>query len=208
MLVAATIRARARSLLNELVEGFYLDEEFNNWISDAAIDISGKTYCYITQEYLDLVTMTELYGLPLGSLKVISASYDGVGLERISVTMKGKQTAIITGKPKYYYEINNMIGIVPLPTAAELETTPQLETYVSMVTNNITNIPDKFQLAAVLFTASMGLIKIKQYDKAVQLYNMYMASLGFDRQDVFTPQVEQPPPQNQYILKIALQPQQ
>lgn len=208
MLVAATIRARARSLLNEIVEGFYLDEEFNNWISDAAIDISGKTYCYITNEYIDLVTMTELYDLPLNSLKIISVSYDGVGLERISVTMKGKQTAVITGKPKYYYEINSMLGVAPLPTAAELETTPQLETYVSMVTNNITNIPDKFQLAAVLFTASMGLIKIKQYDKAVQLYNMYMASLGFDRQDVFTPQVEQPPPQNQYILKIALQPQQ
>lgn len=208
MLVAATIRARARSLLNEIVEGFYLDEEFNNWISDAAIDISGKTYCYMTNEYIDLVTMTELYDLPLNSLKIISVSYDGVGLERISVTMKGKQTAVITGKPKYYYEINSMLGVVPLPTAAELETTPQLETYVSMVTNNITNIPDKFQLAAVLFTTSMGLIKIKQYDKAVQLYNMYMASLGFDRQDVFTPQVEQPPPQNQYVLKVALQPPQ
>ena len=49
---------------------------------------------------------------------------------------------------------------------------------------------------------------LKQYDKALQLYNMYMASLGFDRQDILAPQIEQPPPQNQYVLKIALQPQQ
>lgn len=206
MLVAATIRSRARSLLNEPVEGFYLDDEFNNWISDAAIDISGKTYCYVTSELIDLVTMVELYNIPLGTLKIISASYDGVGLERVSVIMKGKQTAIVTGKPKYYYEINNMLGVLPVPTGTLAET--QLETYIAKITNDITNIPDKFQLAAVLFTTSMGLIKIKQYDKALQLYNMYLASLGFDRQDVFTPQVEQPPPQNQYVLKVALQPPQ
>jgi hypothetical protein len=205
MLVGATIRSRARSLLNELTEGFYLDTEFDNWISDAAIDISGKTYCYTINYLIQLVTMTEIYTLPLDTLKIISLSFDGVSLDRVTVSMKGKQTAIPTGKPKYFYEITDKVGVVPVPTSAEA--VESLDAYIAIITDDITNIPLKFQFSAVLFVVVMGLIKVKQYDKAAQLYNMYMASLGFDRQDILTPQIEQPPPQNQYVLKVALQPQ-
>jgi hypothetical protein len=205
MLVQAVIRSRARSLVNELIEGYFLEEEFDNWISDAALDISSKTFCYVVNEPITLIQLTELYTLPLDTLKVMSVTFRGVGLDRITTSMKGKQTAVPTGVPKYFYEMIDKIGLNPVPTPSEAD--ENLDLYISITTELIINIPSKFQVPATLFVASMALIKQKQYDKATQLYNLYLSSLGLDRQDIAIPQLETPPPQNQYVLKIAMQPQ-
>lgn len=201
-LVKATIAAKARILLNEITQGFYLDTDINTWIDDAALDISVKSYCYHVREEITLVAGTQRYtpSSAVNALKVISAAYNGVGLTLATHAMQGKQVASVSGPPKHYFEILDQIGFIPTPGSGDVSVKP--EVIFACATIDINNLPLKFQSPAVFFTVGMGLIKAKNYDKATLMFNIYNSSLGLDRVDVTTPKTEMPPPQNQYVLKI------
>lgn len=198
-LVKATIHAKARALLNELIAGFWTDAQINEWIDDAALDISSKTYCYETMDLITLATSTQLYDLATNCLKILGLVYSNKGLDRITPWMEGKQTAIVSGEPEYFYEFANKVGLVPVPTSTENGHT--ITRFNACSTNDITNIPLKFQIPAVLFVTAMGLLKERQYGKAGQLLQLYTSILGVDRSEIEIEKTEQPGPQSSYVLK-------
>ena len=199
-LVKVTIHTKARALLNEIIEGFWLNTEIDGWIDDAALDISAKTYCYEVSASVTLATTTQLYSLPADCIKALGAIYVNKGLKRIVPWMEGLQTAVVSGPPEYFFEITEKIGFVPYPTLAENATTVTL--YYAKSTNDITKIPSKFQVPAILFVVMMGLLKERQYAKAGQILQVYTALLDLDRGEVEVEKVEQPQPLNHYVLKL------
>lgn len=201
-LIKSDIRTRARSLLNEIVEGFWLDDELDAWIDDSALDISTKTHCYELSTDISLLTNTQLYNMPdTDYLKVLGVIYAHRGLVKTTPWMEGVQTAVQTGPPKFYFEIINKLGLFPIPTVTENATLATV--YYSQAIADITKIPLKFKAPAVLFTMCMALIKERQYTRSGQLLGMYDQLLSLDKVDIQSENVEQPPPQSHYILKLS-----
>ena len=199
-LIKSTIRDRARVLLNEIVEGFWLNSELEQFIDDAAIDISTKTYCYELSKSVTMSTSTQLYTVSTDCLKILGAVYANKGLKRSAVYMEGLQTAVVSGAPEYFFEIINKLGLIPVPSSSE--NSKVITVYYAETTNNIRNIPLKFQISAVLYTIFMGLLKERQYAKAGQLYATYTTSLNLDKVEVTSEKLDVPPAQDHYILKL------
>jgi len=200
-LTKSMIRDRARILLNEIVEGFWLNTQLESWVDDAAVDISTKTYCYEVSTPLTLTATTQMYTVATDYLKLIGVIYGSKGLKQATPQMEGLQTAVATGPPEYFFDITDKIGFFPVPTVTENATIATV--YYSKVTEDITNIPTKFKTPAVLFVTFMGLLKEKQYARAGQLYQLYLQALNLDKGEVTQENIVQPPPQNQYILKLV-----
>ena len=201
MLVKATIRDKARILLNELVAGFWTDAQLEGFIDDAAIDISTKTYCYEQSHTVTLSTGIQTYTPSISDIvKTLGAIYASKGLKEATPWMEGIETAVPTGVPKYYFEIISKIGFFPVPTVTENGTI--VTVYCAITTSDITKIPLKFQVPAILYTVYMGLLKQRQYTKASQLFQNYTDSLNVDRLEVTREKIIEPPPQNHHILKI------
>lgn len=204
-LTKSTIRNKTRILLNELVQGFWLNSELDGWIDDAALDISTKTYCNETISSIALSTGVSLYTAPIDCLRIIAAIYNTTGqaLKRLVANMLGIQSAAPPGPPEFFYEFALKVGFYPTPTISE--NTKTISIYHSLPTNNIRNIPLKFQVPAVLFTLSMGLAKERQYARAAQVQQLYMNSLSIDRKEVQLERIEVPAPLTQYVLKMSLE---
>lgn len=196
-----TVRDRARVLLNELIEGFWIDDEMDAWIEEAAIDISAKTLCYDNYDTFLLVDGTALYTKPTDYLKLLGVVYDNHGLKRSLPWMQGLQTAVVDGPPEYFFEISTKIGLHPIPTVNEHNDVVTI--YFATTTSLISNIPVKFQTPAVMFTTCMGLLKERQYAKAMQLYTLYLSALSSDRVDVVNEKVDTPDPLNAYVIPTA-----
>ena len=200
-LTKSIIRDRARALLNEIIEGFWLNTQLEDWVDDAAIDISTRTHCYEVKGSITLATSVQLYTVATDYLKVLGAIYENVGLKKTTPWMEGIQKAITTGPPEFYFDIVNQIGFFPIPTVSE--NTKLVTVYYSKVTDSIINIPMKFKIPAVLFVVVMGLLKERQYTKAGQVYQIYLQSLNLDKAEITSENTEQPPPLNQYTLKLV-----
>jgi hypothetical protein len=200
-LTKSMVRDRARVLLNELVEGFWLNSQLEDWVDDSAIDISTKTHCYEVSGAVTLLTGVQTYSITVDYLKIIGVIYNNKGLKKATPQMEGLQTAVVTGPPEYFFDITDKLGFFPIPTATENSTVATV--YFSKVTDNIVNIPLKFKTQAVLFVVFMGLLKERQYAKAGQLYQLYVQSLNLDKAEIAQENTEQPPPQNQYVLKLV-----
>jgi len=201
MLVKATIRDRARKLLNESNEGFWLNSDLEAWCDDAAIDISTRTYCYEQSATVTLATNIQTYTAPTDAVKLLDLIYAHKGLIRTTPRMEGIQTAVPTGPPKYYFEVASKIGVFPVPTVTENNTT--VIVYYAKTTDMITNIPLKFQVPAVLFVVHMGLAKEKQYTKSGQAFQLYLSALNVERTEIVSEKIMTPPAQDQYILKLT-----
>lgn len=203
MLVSADVTAAARILLNELTAGFWLASDFVEFLKQAAIDISARTLCYEQKEVFTLATGTQEYAITTANyLKVLGIRYNNTltGLYRIPPWLEGLQEVSIDGAPKYYYDFDNNLGVIPKPTATQNGHT--LTAFLAVVTSDITSIPDRFRMPAILFAVMLGLIKERQYSKALQLFQLYQLLLSSDRAEVLTPKVE-PPPLDTYTLKAV-----
>ena len=73
----AEIHIEIRVLLNEAIENFFLDSEIDNWIDQAAIDISIKTGCYEQTHEFETVDTTIEYDEPTGCIKIHFCTKDG-----------------------------------------------------------------------------------------------------------------------------------
>jgi hypothetical protein len=200
-LTKSIIRDRARALLDEAVAGFWSNTELENWIDDAAIDISTKTYCCEVSGSVTLATGVQIYNVSTDYIKILGAVYASEGLKQITPWMTGLQYAVSTGAPKYFFDIIDKVGFYPVPTTTENGTI--VTVYYAQVTSNIANIPVKFQTPAILFVTFMGLAKERQYTKAGQLYQLYIQSLNLDKIEIAAENTLQPAPQNQYTLKLV-----
>lgn len=197
MLSVATIRAQSRILLNEPTAAFWSDTDFTSWCQLIAGDISSKTLCYEQSKSVTLVNATPEYpysGWSLNCIKILGVIINGVGIKKFEPWMQGVQTVKATGMPEYFYDFAMYLGLYPVPTT--IEAAYPCKIFYADWTNDISLIPDKYLFAAVLATTSLGLLKERQYQKAMVMQQQYMALLGFDRQEQKAPI----PPQSAYIV--------
>jgi len=199
-LIKSEIRNGARILLNEIIEGFWLNSQLETWVDIAAIDISTKTNSYAQTVDITLKTDIQTYDVADNYLKVLGAIYNHQGLKKTTPWMEGLQTAVQVGSPEYYFDIVEQVGFFPVPTTTD--NNKLIKVYYAAVTNDIRNIQLKFKLAAILFVTSMGLMKERQYAKAGQAYQVYAQSLNIDLLNVQRENIDTPPSTDKYTLKV------
>ena len=126
----ATARAQVRILLNETTASFWTDDQIDSLMEQACIDISARSLCYQSSdtfllvtsqyEYTDFVTagadavvdVTKVWGA-----FYVSPDNEYIGLKRVDPKQIADLPFMAAGPPKYYYQIANVIGILPLPTS-------------------------------------------------------------------------------------------
>jgi len=184
----STMITAIRYLLNESTAAFFSDAEIRVWIAQAAGDISSKTLCYeTTAGSLTLAADQIEYAAPTGLLKPKALTYKSKGLTRILPHQIGHLTHRESGAPEQYYFLANMIGLWPKPDASIAAET--VSVYGAVFTTDIADIPEWYEIPACWFGVVQGLLKDKRYAQAGQLYQMYLNSLSFGRQDL----TDQPP---------------
>ena len=192
----AEAKLQVRALLNEATEGFYLDDEIENWLKEGAADVAVKTLCVEKKDTITLVTNTFEYDdlVTLGAdkvpniIKVHSAIYDDgshgyLGLVRINPRMMGHLAHNTADKPRHFWHFAQKIGIWPPPSSTYNGKTVML--YFSYIADDITDLPYFYQGFPILYAAAMGKLKARLNAEAHQFYMTYVNSLNFHRADLY-----------------------
>jgi hypothetical protein len=181
-LAEATLRTNIRYLLKESTAGYFADVELNAWIADAATDISAKTLCFETGADVTLVAGTLEYSEPTGCLKVAAVHFNNKSLTKIHPKALGIATNRTSGPPEQYYSFGRKLGFWPMADPGSIATKPRV--FHAAVTAIIANIPDQYGPMAELYALVRAKIKEEKFAQASLLYQMYLSSLLFHRQDL------------------------
>lgn len=182
-----------QSLLNDNGGATFTAALVTTWLKQAVLDITTKSLCYevADAEAIALTDSVMEYDAPAGCLKVYAAVLNCAG----TPTSKQKGliqahprsiahlTSLPAGEPEYWYEFANRIGVSPLFALDGARNT--LGLFYSSVTDDLTLIPDLYQPLAILFAAHKGKLMDRKPGPAAQLYQHYMNSLLFHRQDLY-----------------------
>lgn len=199
-LTAVEIRTRVRSLLNELVAGFFTDAEIDEWIEDAALDISTVARCVEATTTVSLIFNDRDYALPVDSVQVLHVARQatGIGLAKITPSIAGHTSATTTDvAPLRWFEWNQLLYVEPIPDAAAAGLV--LDVFYAAATINVADLPDADQLLAVTYAAYRGKLKDEKFAQAALLFADYTNSLAFRRGDIY-----QRLPQREADLKVFL----
>jgi|GEM_PF-3097271 len=180
----ATLRTKIRYLLKESAEGYFFDAEINGWIADASTDISAKTLCYETISDLTPVAGTLEYPEPTGCLKISAVHYDNKPLTKIHPKALGIASNRAAGPPEQYYYFAKKIGIWPLADVAVVARAVKPRVFHAAVTATVANIPEQYGPMVELYALVRAKIKEEKTAQASMLYQMYLSSLMFHRQDL------------------------
>lgn len=189
-LSAAEIRTEVRALLNETTAAFWSDTEIDNWVSQAAIQISSVGAVESTAT-VTLVASTIEYAIPTTfanptvtggvETKIAAALYANTGLVRIHPRAIGHITTDLTDDtPRYWAQFGTRFFTFPVGSGAS--GTIQLLCHVK--TDDIADIPDVFQPLAILYAAGKGKEKDNKFADARFLLSEYYNGLGFLRNDI------------------------
>lgn len=192
----ANIRTEIRTLLHEAAAGFFVNTQIDNWIDQAAVDISSKTLCYEASDEITLAEKYLEYSIPSGCIKVVTCQLDKKGLVRIYPRHMGHISDTIAGPPGFYYEFAAHIGFWPVCDAAN--NGKKVTVLSSKQTNVITNIVDQYRPYAILYGLYRGLLKDKKYASASNIISVYLDKLLFHRQDL-----QERPPESWDMMKLA-----
>jgi len=188
MYTKENILDEVRNILNEPSALFWSDDEINEWIDQAAVDISSKAMCVEASGTITLASGTLEYTEPTDCIKVYAVVYSNRGLLKIHPRQLARITATASGAPQYYYHFGGKIGIYPVPGASE--SGGSVTILYSQETDDITDVPDEYQPYAILFAAARAKLKDQKFDQATQLTVQYLNSLIFHRQDLYERGVE------------------
>lgn len=196
---AAEALTQVRALIGEPSASFWSDEELNNWVIEASVDISVKTLCFEHKNTVALVASqleyTNFLATPTTNgiaqvVKVYSCIYDDnsndyTGLIKIHPRQIQHLPEATAGPSKYYYHFAGKLGIFPLPTATEAALTGPIIMLCSLVADAITDLPDHYQQFAVIYAAAMARFKERKNAEAMRLYTQYINSMNFHRADIY-----------------------
>lgn len=191
-LSAANVLTEVRSLLNEASNGFWTDTEINSWVSQAAIDISKKSFCVETTATVTLAASTIEYAAPTtfanptpaGDASLIyirAADFAGKSLTKIRSNQLARLTPNSTeDTPTHFFHYGERIFFHPVGTGAS----GTVNLKVAVETDDITDIPDEFQLLAILYGTARGKLKDRKYAQFAMLFREYTSTLAFMRNNV------------------------
>jgi len=179
-----------RSLIKEPTALFWTDTEINNFIKEGVVDICAKTLCYklvgsqaITDDVIE-------YSVPALAFKILACEfYDSQsspvsykGLLRIHPKQIQHDAATADGDPVYWYNYGDKIGIYPVP--ASVHGSDRINIHYALTSDDITDLPDRYQTFAVTYGAAMAMFKRRKNTSAVTLYTKYLNSVKFARMDL------------------------
>lgn len=182
----AELRTRTRDVLNETTAAFWTDLEIDRFLNDAAADISGIVKCVEATTTVTMAENTRDYGLPSDAIEVRHAQEEltGRGLIKITPTSAGHHSAVTTDEdPLRWYEFATRFYIEPIPDATMAGKSIRL--FYVVVTQDITDIPETVQLAALDYALYRAKQKDRQFDQAFAIHAAYLNNLVVRRNDIY-----------------------
>ncbi len=199
-LTLATILTSVRDLLNESTAAFYTDAEITRWITQATLDISTVAQCIETTTTVTMVTSTPTYALPAPTVDVKHVVWTPTrqALRKITPSLQGEAaTDLEDDQPLRWYVWGTQLYVEPLPsvTAAGQE----VIVYYAYASQDVTLLPDSYQLLAIWYATMMGCGKNKQYAAMASYFSLYANGLAYRKVDI-----QQREPQTEVELKQAM----
>ncbi len=179
-LTLATILTSVRDLLNESTASFFTDAEITRWIAQATLDISTVGKCVEATTTIGMVTSTPSYALPIDNVEVMHVEWIPTrqGLRRITPSLLGEAgTELEEDQPLRWFEYAAQLWVEPLPSVTA--SGDNVRVYYSRATQDITLLPDSYQLLAILYATAMGKAKDKRYAEMGALMQVYNNGLAF-----------------------------
>jgi len=192
----AKIHTEIRSLLHEAAAGFFINTQIDNWIDQAAIDISSKTLCYEASDEITLIDKILDYDVPSDCIKVLTCQFEKKGLVRIYPRHMGHISETIAGRPEFYYEFAAKVAFWPVCNTTN--SGKKVTVLSAKQTAVITNIVDQYRPFAILYGLYRGFLKDKKYASASDILTVYLNNLLFHRQDL-----QERPPDSWDMMKLA-----
>ena len=125
------IETAARRMLNAEGSKFWSSEEIiGNYLYMAALEMAQETFCIQNRYTQTTVADQEEYTVPARMLAIKRVTYDSCKLKPISKlqldSIDHNTNTTVTGTPQYYYHLDDVFGLYPVPTEAK---TLKLTTY-------------------------------------------------------------------------------
>lgn len=177
-----------RYALNESSASFWTDNEIQAFIKLGVLNLSSIGGAFEAIGTVTLVASTMEYAVPTDFKVIDSAIYvagSGVYKGLIKITPEKVGSAKVdaeTGPPVYFYHFAGKIGLWPVPTSSEASKT--VNVYGYKTTDDITEIPDEFQAAAIDFSIAHCLWKDRRNAEAAQAWARYVSVLAALRSGV------------------------
>lgn len=179
-LTLTTVITSVRDLLNETTASFFTDAEITRWIGQASLDASTVGKCVEATTTIGMVTSTPSYSLPTDNVEVMHVEWVPTrqGLRRITPSLLGEAgTELEDDQPLRWFEYAAQLWVEPLPSVTAAGETVRV--YYSRATQDVTLLPDSYQLLAILYATAMGKAKDKRYAEMAALMQIYNNSLAF-----------------------------
>jgi hypothetical protein len=189
---AGQLRTEIRRLLNESSASFFTDADIDAWIVDAVLDISVKARCVEGETTFAINSGNRSYAQPTGLIGIEAVLLGGSSLVRTRLRQFGQIHSATAGPPTAYAHFIGKLWFSPIP-----DTTYEATVLYWKRTSTYTDLPEEYQLLALLFGVMRGKLKDERYAEAGQLYTMYIQELNFQRLDL-----EEPEPDSREMLRI------
>ena len=189
-----------RDLLNESSAAFFTDAELTRFIQQGTLDISTVARCIEAVGSLTMVTNDPDYSLPTGTIDVSHALWlpTRAGLRKITPSLQGEASTDLTGSvPLRYYIWSSLCYIEPVPNSTANGQTVGI--YYSLATQDVTLLPDSYQLLAIHYACYRAKLKDHRYQEATVLYSEYANALALRKVDI-----NARPAQAEHDVKFAM----
>ena len=135
----------------------------------------------LTHIYSWIANITKIYGMSYRKGSTGTISYKG--LTRIHPQSIRKLAATTDSEPQYWYHFGDTIGVYPIPASAQEGDC--IVVHHSKLTDNITQLPDEYQVFAILKATGKARLKEGNFAEAIQYESLYTNSLMFHRGDLY-----------------------
>jgi hypothetical protein len=176
-------------ILGEPSAAFYNNDVLYSFIDEACKDFAIKALCCQSKETVQTtanVREIDISGKKV--VKILAAMYGrdtgvlGKNLTKIYPKGAGKIEPSLTGTPLNYYEIEDRIGLDPIPDT----TGKNIDIYAAVqAASDDSNIPAYLAFIPVLYAGALAKTMAGDLAQAQMLEIMYINSCNFHRIDLF-----------------------
>jgi hypothetical protein len=179
-----------QALMNDTAGLKFTDPLVTTWLKQGVYDITTKSLCYeLKADPTALVDGQIEYAVPSGCRKIYNtyihqgSDVSPKGLVKTDPKAAFHLTRMDSCEPEYWYEFANKAGLYPVFAADGARNT--LGLHYSKVTDDVTLIPNLYQPLAILYATHKAKLMDHKPGQATQIYQHYMNSLMFHRQDLY-----------------------
>lgn len=175
----AALITEVRALLNEPTASFWSDAEITQWLLQAAVDVSTKAHCVEEIMTLAVTPSVSRYVLPANTVGVDSVLAGPQALVKLRPRSLGQIHGGEDPHPTHFAVFGFTLWLFGPPQQA-------LDLLVNrwVRASDPVLLPDTYQQLAIDYAVVRAKLKDRKYTEAAQLYQLYLQSLLFQRQDL------------------------